>query len=88
MSSAQGLQSEDAQQGVALAGVGVFMQQDHNDSRCIRARITCIHPFHFPTFWNVAVTDLSCRVFVKTVVPYGPAGLDGRVQVSLAFHCV
>jgi len=31
MSSAQGLQSEDA--GGALAGVGVFMQQDINDSR-------------------------------------------------------
>jgi hypothetical protein len=23
---------------------------------------------------------------VKTVVPYGPAGLDGRVQVRFVFH--
>jgi hypothetical protein len=35
MSVAAGLQSDDVQGG-ALAGVGVFMQQDVNDSRCIR----------------------------------------------------
>ena len=37
--------------------------------------------FHFP-----AMPDWCCRVFVKTVVPYGPAGLDGRVQVRLTSH--
>lgn len=34
MSATPGLQSEDAQ-GAALAGVGVFMQQDMNDSRYV-----------------------------------------------------
>ena len=38
MSATPGLQSEDAQGG-ALAGVGVFMQQDVNDSRFF----TCDH---------------------------------------------
>jgi hypothetical protein len=40
MSAAPGFQSEDA--GGALAGVGVFMQQDVNDSRFIRNTETCI----------------------------------------------
>lgn len=40
MSAVPGYQSEDA--GSALAGVGVFMQQDMNDSRYFRDLSTCI----------------------------------------------
>jgi hypothetical protein len=39
MSAVPGLQSEDA--ASALAGVGVFMQQDVNDSRFIRHNFSC-----------------------------------------------